>query len=361
MAEPLKEMFNLKFYRRLAEEFSRVDKGFSVEQFVKDVTVDLERLSLNERMRRCSVVLRKHLPENYEQAIKIMVDVIPQLDRGYTTLLFPDFVGQYGTLHFEASMEALKYFTKFGSSEFAIRVFLKKDFEKTLGVMYSWAEDKDLHVRRLASEGSRPRLPWSFKLDEIIRNPKHTIPILERLKSDPELYVRKSVANHLNDVSKEHPDTVLELLNQWKGQSRNTDWVIKHGARTLLKKGNQSILDIFGVSQSEHLILKDFTLKQEHVNMGKELSFSFIIENQNPNPVNARVEFGMYFRKKDASLSKKVFKIGEKLFSGQESRSWLKTYSFKPITTRVYHSGIHEISIIVNGKESERRQFTLLP
>src|SRR6478609_2702221 len=136
-------MFNLKFYRRLTGEFGRVDKCFPIEEFVKDVTEDLERLSLNERMRRCSVVLRKHLPDNYEQAIKRMVDVIPQLDRGYTTLLFPDFVGQYGTLHFEVSMEALKYFTKFGSSEFAIRVFLKKDFAKTLNVMYGWAEDHD--------------------------------------------------------------------------------------------------------------------------------------------------------------------------------------------------------------------------
>ncbi len=361
MAEPLKEMFNLKFYKRLAEEFGSVYGGFPVEQFVREVTEDLEPLSLNERMRRCSIILKKHLPENFEQSIKIMSDVIPRLDRGYTTLLFPDFVGLYGTSHFEVSMEALKYFTTFGSSEFAIRVFLKKDFEKTLSVMHNWAEDKDPHVRRLASEGSRPRLPWSFKLDEIIKNPKHTIPILERLKSDPELYVRKSVANHLNDVSKEHPDTVLELLNQWKGQSRNTDWVIKHGARTLLKKGDQRVLDVFGVSQSKHLIIKDFVLVNEHVNMGKELSFTFTIENQDHKPINARIEFGMYFRKKDGSLSQKVFKISEKLFSGQESHGWLKTYSFRPITTRVYHPGIHEISIIINGKESERKQFTLRP
>ncbi len=169
--DALREMFNAEYYRQLALMFNKEYQPFDHDRFIAEVTYGLEDRALNERLRHTSVVLKKFLPSGYGKAIEVMYRVVPRLKTGYTALVFPDFVGLYGTAHFDLSMEALKYFTGFGSSEFAIRVFLKQDLHRTLKVMHEWAGDRNHHVRRLASEGSRPRLPWSFKLDEVI----HTI------------------------------------------------------------------------------------------------------------------------------------------------------------------------------------------
>src|ERR1035437_3436434 len=154
MAEALKEMFNKKFYEQFALEFNKVDKNFHPDKFVKDVLKNTEQLSLNERMRNTSVVLKKHLPADYKKSITLLFKAIPNLKNNYTSLVFPDFVGLFGQDDFDLSMEALKYFTQFGSSEFAVREFLKRDFNKTIKVMNKWADDKNYHVRRLASERS---------------------------------------------------------------------------------------------------------------------------------------------------------------------------------------------------------------
>src|SRR6185436_17872625 len=153
--EPLKEMFNKAFYEKLAKEFQKADANFNSKLFTEQVTKNLSALELNQRMRNTSVVLKTHLPADFKKAVEVMKKVIPNLNRGYTQLVFPDFVGLYGKEHVDVSLDALKYFTSFGSSEFAIREFLRMDFDRTIKVMQTWAKDKDHHVRRLASEGSR--------------------------------------------------------------------------------------------------------------------------------------------------------------------------------------------------------------
>lgn len=361
MAEPLKEMFNAAYFGRLATELTKIHPSFRKEEFLKEVHQGHEGRSLNERMRHASLTLQKYLPQAYPLALEIMKELIPHMDRGYTSLLFPDFVGVFGLSHFDDSLDALKYFTQFGSSEFAIREFLRKDFEKTLEVMHTWAEDENVHVRRLSSEGSRPRLPWSFKLDRVIQNPKLTLPILEKLKADKELYVRKSVANHLNDISKEAPELSLQILQNWKGYSKETDWILKHGARTLLKRGDAQVLEIFGVGGSSQLVIRDFDLGKDSVHIGAALPFSFTLYNEGTINLNARIEFAVYYRKKSGELSKKVFKISERTLEPLQEIHLEKSVSFKLITTRVFHLGIHSLSIIVNGKESSQKEFVLLP
>ena len=182
MADALKDMFNKKFYERLAIEFNKADKNCHSEKFVKDVIKDLDSMSLNQRLRNTSVVLKKYLPADYKKSVEILKEVAPGFAKHYTAFLFPDFVGQYGHDNVNLSLDTLKYLTQFGTSEFAIREFLKRDFNKTIKVMEKWAEDKNYHVRRLASEGCRPRLPWSFNLQEVVKNPELTRPILEKLK-----------------------------------------------------------------------------------------------------------------------------------------------------------------------------------
>ncbi len=357
--EPLKEMFNKRYYETLAKEFSKADKNFNSEKFVSDVTKNLSSLELNQRLRNTSVVLKNHLPSDFKRSVELMKKVAPNLNNGYTQLVFPDFVSVYGTEHLDLSLDALKYFTKFGSSEFAIRVFLKNDFEKTIKVMHQWAKDKDVHVRRLASEGSRPRLPWSFKLDRVIENPKLTLPILEILKADEELYVRKSVANHLNDISKEHPKLLLDVVKNWIGNSKHTDWILKHASRTLLKQGDVNVLKHFGIKHNDAIETKDLKITNTKIKVGDHIEFGFTLKNKGTKKVKVRLEYAVYFRIANDKLSKKVFKISERELQKQEILSLKRKHSFKLISTRKYYPGIQKVSLIVNGKESGLLDFIL--
>jgi 3-methyladenine DNA glycosylase AlkC len=357
--EPLKELFNRAFYDHFAAEFAKASSQFDAERFVVDVTTGFEDLSLNERLRNTSVQLKKHLPQDYEKAMEVLYAVIPKLRGGYTTLVFPDFAGQYGHDHFELSMEALKYFTQFGSSEFAIRVFLKNDFNRTIQHLYRWAEDYNHHVRRLASEGSRPRLPWSFKLPEVIVNPELTRPILETLKTDPELYVRKSVANHLNDHSKDNADYMLQLVGSWDQSHPGTAWIVKHGTRTLIKKGNAASLDVFGFEKDAQVRITNFGLVQKDLLLGDALAFAFTIVPEKKTSQKLVIDYVIHYRKSSGELSPKVFKLKELDLLPGNPVTLSKKQVLKDFTTRKHFAGEHLLEIQVNGKILAREAFTL--
>lgn len=357
--EPLKEMFNKKFYSHFALEFSKADKNFKTEQFIKDVTKNFEPLSLNERMRKTSHILKEHLPQDYKKAIDVMFKVIPNTQRGYTNLVFPDFVGLYGHDAIDTSLEALKHFTTFGSSEFAIREFLKRDFTKTIKVMHTWAKDKNAHVRRLASEGSRPRLPWSFKLDEVIKNPKSTQGILEALKADEELYVRKSVANHLNDHSKDNTDFMLQLLKSWDKSNAHTAWIVKHASRSLIKKGNANSLALFDFEKNPKINIENFKILKSKIKLGNNLEFEFDLISEKNTKQKLVVDYIIHYRKKGKELSAKVFKLKELELKPKEKISVNKKQMMKDFTTRKHFAGEHLLEIQVNGKVYGKQKFNL--
>lgn len=352
-------MFNRKFYERLALEFQKADKNFNPEKFLADVTAGMEELSLNERMRQTSEVLKKYLSSNYKQALSTMFRVIPNMQGGYTNLLFPDYVGLYGQGHFDLSMEALKYFTTFGSSEFAVREFLKRDFKRTISFMEQWATDKDHQVRRLASEGSRPRLPWSFKLDQMISDPSHSAKILETLKEDSELYVRKSVANHLNDISKDNPDYMLKLVGGWSKTHPHTAWIVKHASRTLIKKGHTGSLAVFGYEKDIKVAIKNFKLAPAKLKLGQALQFSFDIVSQKATLQKLVVDYVIHYKKKSGNLSPKVFKLTELKLRPKESITVSKKQVIKDFTTRKHEVGTHVVEIQVNGKILASKEFYL--
>lgn len=358
--EPLKEMFNTAYYETLAREFAKVCRSFDPDKFIKEVTAGIAPLSLNQRMRRTSEVLKRSLPADYRKTIGIMEQVIPHTPRGYTNLLFPDFVGLYGHEDRDTSLQALKFFTTFGSSEFAIREFLKRDFDGTIRVMHNWAKDKNHHVRRLASEGSRPRLPWSFKLDEVIKNPALTRGILEALKEDEELYVRESVANHLNDISKEHPEYMLELVNNWNKTHPHTSWIIKHGSRSLIKKGHAGSLSVFEFEKHPKVSLENFRLSTTKLRLGERLTFEFDLLSGKNSDQKLVVDYSIYYRKKSGELSPKVFKLKELTLKAKQRQHIVKSQVFKDFTTRRHFRGKHELEIQVNGKALEKKSFTLL-
>ena len=295
--EPLKELFNKSYFLHLADEIKKAFKSFDSINFVKEVTQNLNSLSLNERMRNTSIVLKNYLPQDYKKAISILYKVIPNTQRGYTNLVFPDFVGLYGHDHFDISLEALKYFTQFGSSEFAIREFLKRDFDKTIKVMNQWAKDKNHHVRRLASEGSRPRLPWSFKLEEVITNTKSTQSILEILKADKEPYVKKSVANHLNDLSKDNTEFMLSIIKSWDTTNLDTAWVVKHASRTLIKKGNVQSLAVFNFEKNPKVKLENFKIVNPKIKLGNYLAFEFDLISKKTTPQKLVIDYIIHYQK----------------------------------------------------------------
>lgn len=357
--EPLKEMFNKSYYERLAKAVATSYNRFDVHGFVHGVTSDLENRSLNERLRNTSVILKTFLPDDFERSVSILYDTAPRMEKGYTALVFPDYVGLYGQQEFDLSMDALRFFTGFGSSEFAIRTFLKNDFDRTIKEMYRWAEDQNHHVRRLASEGSRPRLPWSFKLPQVIENPEVTRPILEKLNKDNELYVRKSVANHLNDFSKDNPDFMLKLVGKWDKSHPHTAWIVKHGTRTLIKKGNAASLEVFGFEKEPQLRLEDFSLNAPAIQLGEELVLSFDLVSEKASPQKLVVDYIVHYRKSTGDLSPKVFKLKEVLLQPSEKVRLTKKQRIQDFSTRKHYPGEHVIRIQVNGKVMGEVTFNL--
>ncbi len=360
MAEPLKEMFNARFYQNLSKEFKKAYPSFNEKKFITDITSELEVLSLNERLRKTSIVLKQYLPNDFVRAVDIMCKVAEDSPKGYVSLVFPDYVGLFGHEHFDRSMDALKFFTSFGSSEFAIREFLKRDFNKTIKVMERWANDKDHHVRRLASEGSRPRLPWSFKLDKVIQDPSATKRILDALRSDKELYVKKSVANHLNDISKDNPDYMLSFVRSWNHSDDNTKWIVKHASRTLIKKGDKKALQLFSFEKNVSIRIENFILNKKKIKLGKSLQFDLDLLSTKKTSQKLVIDYVVHYSKKGNERSEKVFKLKEIDLKPNSKVHICKKQVFKDFSTRKHYSGKHTIELMINGKSYGKQDFELV-
>ena len=357
--EPLKEMFNATYYRQLAAAFDKVYKGFRSKAFLKEVTDNLESRELNERLRNTSVILKNYLPDDFEKATGILKEVAPLMKAGYTALVFPDYIAQYCRKNFKTSIEALKYFTVFGSSEFAIREFLRLDLMSTLKIMEKWAHDVNHHVRRLASEGSRPRLPWSFRLDEIVRNPSLTKNILSTLRSDDHLYVRKSVANHLNDISKDHPDYMLQLVGKWDLENPHTRWIVKHACRTLIKKGHRATLQLFSVRHDVKASVTGVKLSSASISLGEVLEFSCQVTNKESSAQRFVIDYAITYARPGKTSSRKVFKLKELTFAPGASAVVSRRQLFRDFSTRTHYPGKHQLEILLNGTSAGSKTFTL--
>ncbi len=303
-----------------------------------------------------AMTLHRFLPQNYRQTLAILLPVSERFS-GFEYMFFPDFAEIYGLDDFMASMSALETFIAYSSSEFAVRAFILRYPDKTMQQMRLWARSDCLHVRRLASEGCRPRLPWAKSLAAFKKNPEPVLDILEKLKADKSAYVRRSVANNLNDISKDNPQTLITVAERWLGVDRHTDWIVKHACRTLLKQGNPRILALFGLAAPEHIGVQDFTTDPV-VPMGKSLMFSFRLFARKGNPGRLRIEYGIDFLRSNGRHNRKIFKLAEKDYP-DIAKAFTKTHSFQPITTRVYYPGRHYLAIIINGVEMQKKAFLL--
>ena len=362
-----KDIYTPKFIDGFGKIAKHVYPSFDNKAFTKSVFgKDWGSMELKQRARHISNVLYKLLPESFPDAADLLVAIVKKLqeedikDYMIAYIFIPDYIEVYGIGHFKESVKAMEYITTFISCEFAVRPFILKYGDRMIKHMVAWGNHKDHRVRRLASEGCRPRLPWAVALPALKKDPAPILPMLEKLKDDKHEWVRRSVANNFNDISKDNPEIVLALFKKWHGKTKETDWVIKHGSRTLLKQGHTELLGLFGFVQDNSVSLLDFSIDTPKVKWDGDLVFRFTVKNISKQTQKIRLEYAMYYLKANGTHSKKVFKISEREYTPGETCAIVRKQSFRPIRTRVYHPGLHKVAIIINGIEKDVLEFRLV-
>ncbi|MBR9922295.1 MAG: DNA alkylation repair protein [Bacteroidetes bacterium] len=364
-AYSLKALYSEAFFEEFsgvaAEVISAFDKRSFLQQIFDPAWPERE---LKDRMSHVAKVLSTFLPPDFSAQAKLIENLTDALraakieGKALEYMFLPAILEMNGPDHPEEALRAMESITDFTSCEFAIRPFFIKYPDLLYRQVLAWSKHSNHHVRRLASEGCRPRLPWAMALPALKKNPDPIIPVLENLKADSELFVRRSVANNLNDISKDHPRRARSLAQKWKGQSEEVNWVVKHGCRTLLKKGDPDTLLLFGFARPDQIELLSFELAASGVKIGETLPFSFSLINKGKTNLLLRLEYAVYFLRSNGSHSRKVFFISEKEIP-PGINAFSKKQSFKPITTRKYYKGQQALSIIVNGIELDKKTFLL--
>ena len=379
MAEPFKNMYNERFFDRFTKDLKLVIDDFDARKFVSQIMDnEWENREYKQRITHITTILKKFLPIDYKDAITKILELLDYVkhtlpdfseidDKKFGLLILEygavldNYVEQYGLDDYETSVKAIEKITQFTSCEFAVHPFILKYPNEMMKQMLAWSKHEHWGVRRLASEGCRPRLPWAMALPNLKENPAPIIPILENLKNDPSRFVRLSVANNLNDIAKDNPETVINLVKRWKGESKEVDWIIKHGCRTLLKQGNPEVMELFGFGCMINAIsIENFQISIAKVKVGNSLEFSFNLLNNNNEKAKIRLEYGVYYQKANGTLAKKVHKISEKEYIGNSTTQITRKHSFRVVTTRKFHLGLHQVAVIINGNEFEKHNFELI-
>jgi 3-methyladenine DNA glycosylase AlkC len=364
----VRDVFNEEVVSQLAARLASAWPGFDAEGFTHTINSQLRPLRFSERATLIRDRIWEYLPKDYPRALEIILKALPPESPnheitgfdGFIIMPMNDVVAKYGLDHYDLSMQALYQMTKRFTAEGAIRAFLLKYPEKTLAILSEWAEDENCHVRRLVSEGTRPRLPWAMRLKPFIENPRPVLKLLEKLKTDPELMVRRSVANNLNDIAKDNPDQVLKTLHRWsKIHDDATQWLIRHAARTLVKQGNKEALAILGYDFNTKISVSKIVLEKPVVKMNGDLHFSFEITSKSKEAQNLVIDYVIYHVKANGSLAPKVFKLTYKTLEKGKVIEISKIHPFRPISTRKYYAGRHVLEIQVNGTAYQKVSFEL--
>ncbi|MCL2839613.1 MAG: DNA alkylation repair protein [Defluviitaleaceae bacterium] len=362
MSDLLKDLITREYLQEIAVDIQSAYPPFQVEAFLNATfSSPWDALELKGRMKHIAMTLGKFLPQDYPEAISIIDKTIVNQGNWRDSLcwFFLDFIEIFGQdeEYWDVSISAMARYTRYASAEFAVRPFIINHQERMMAQMYEWSKNECEHIRRLSSEGCRPALPWGQALNAFKKDPAPVLPILAQLKTDPAIYVRKSVANNLNDISKTHPDLVAKIAKDWYGENEHTNWIVKHGCRTLLKKGNAEVLSLFGFDNAESIDFDGFSLQPSAVNIGEEITFSFTIHLKSPTKV--RLEYAIDFVKANGKRNRKIFQISEIAMKENEKKTYTKKHSLADLSTRKHYGGMHSLSIIINGAERGTLDFEL--
>jgi 3-methyladenine DNA glycosylase AlkC len=370
MAEPLKNHFGSEIPRTIAEMIVAVYPAFPKAQFLRTSLKDYEPLALMSRGRHIAQALRRHLPSDYDQAIEILLASLGPLvpkqesDGGMAPFLYMPhtmFVQEYGLDHFEHSMRAQYELTQRFTAEFSIRPFLERYREATLARLTLWVSDPSPDVRRLVSEGTRPRLPWAPRLRAFQADPQPVLALLDLLKDDPDLYVRRSVANNLNNIGKDHPALLAQTAKKWmRNASEERRWLIRHALRSAVKRGEPGALHVLGAGHEAQVVVRQRSITPSRVKLGQSVTVAFELKNAQSKPQRVMVDFRIHFVKANGSATPKVFKL-KMIELAPRARVFLKkTVSLKPMTTRTHYPGQHRLDILLNGRAKPLGTFELL-
>jgi 3-methyladenine DNA glycosylase AlkC len=365
MSNLLKDLYNQNFYNLVADTLSEHLVGFDKPSFLSEIYIEsFPELELKQRTTHTADVFAKFMPADFRKAPPILLAIIEAFESLNITsdnlpfLFLPEYVERYGIDHFRQATAIIEKLTPFITCEFAVRPFLIRYQSEMTEQMYLWTQHSHRRVRRLASEGARPRLPWGVALNCFKEDPSPLLLIYEKLMDDECEWVRKSVANSLNDVAKDNPEVVISFASRYLGMTKQRDQMIKHACRTLLKRADPTALSLFGYNSS-YFKLNKFELLRDKVQIGRELEFCFDLTNVSEQNALIRLEYAIGFLKANGKQSKKVFKISERLIEANGKLSIIRKQSFKAVSTRRLYPGTHTVSLILNGKEFATLPFEL--
>jgi 3-methyladenine DNA glycosylase AlkC len=367
MPSDLKSFFSPALVRRLAADVARVHPGFPTQAFTRDARAGLASLELLDRGRHLSRVLRAHLPASYPDAIDVLLRSLgPEhateelLGVGMAPFYYLPhtlFVAEYGLAHFDLSMRAQYELTKRFSAESSIRPFIAQDPERVFRFLKKWARDRNAHVRRLVSEGTRLRLPWAPRVAWLDEHPERVIELLERLKDDPATLVRRSVANSLNDLGKLRPDLLARVAAKWRrGAPPERMALLEHALRSAVKRGEAYALRHLGFGKKAAVRLEGVRFDPTRVAIGGRVTLRFTLRSLASRPQNLLVDAAVHFVKARGTAPK-VFKVARVALSPRGSAELTTSFSLAVHTTRKPRPGVHAVDVIVNGEARRAGSF----
>jgi len=367
MAEPLKYMYSPAFFETLGPTLKEAIPGFDCKEFTYAVfDKSWPDLELKQRVSHISKCLGYFLPGDFTSAAETLITLSNQMiskgihTQSFAPIFIPEYIQANGLDYPDESLNALTEITRLVSAEFAIRPFLNRYPKKTMDYMLQLSTHSHASVRRFSSEGCRPRLPWGAGVPWLKKNPAMILAVLENLKTDASEYVRKSVANNLNDISKDHPELVLNLAQNWRQERHaSTDWIIRRACRTLLKRGDTDALSLHGFDPKHRSEVRNFRVDRKMVKVGSALEFHFDFVNKQKEPSSFRIEYAIDYKTSTGKTSRKIFKLKEGGFEPGILHPITKKQSFKDLTTRRHYKGSHQISILSNGKSLATTEFTV--
>ncbi|MEE9415200.1 MAG: DNA alkylation repair protein [Acidimicrobiales bacterium] len=375
MVEPFKNFFGVEPIRSLAEHLARIDPGFPMNEFVAYAIEGLDDLELKERSTQITDGLVEFLSSDFREAAQVLLDSlhpetgfgIAEMEAttnglgvaGWLVMPLADYVTRVGLDDVEFSLEVLRQMTMRSSSEFAVREFFVSHPEPALAAFHRWSGDENEHVRRLVSEGTRPRLPWGMRLHQFVEDPSPVVELLEKLKDDPSEYVRRSVANNLNDIAKDHPDLVTSLAKAWMVEaSEDRTRLVRHALRSLVKAGNPEALAVLGYGQPK-IELSEFSVTTPQIVFGSPLEFEVQLDSTSSKEQKLLIDYVVHHVKANGRTSPKVFKWKNITVAGGETLTASRKHPIRAITTRRYYPGTHRVELQINGQTYGGADFEL--
>lgn len=363
MSQPFKDYFSRSAAREIAQRIHAVHPDFKSRTFVSRASKGLEELEMMGRVGLFADTLHDTLPESVPEALRVLVASLPEpfpfeavpreegaLSSGFVLWPYGEYVRRYATQHFDEAMDAMEALTQRFTSEFAVRPFVSADAARVIARFLGLVDHPSEHVRRWCSEGLRPRLPWGEKLADLCADPAPILPVLEALKDDPSLYVRRSVANTLGDISKDHPDLAVRVAKRWKrGASPERQWVVRHSLRTLVKAGHPGALEVYGFAAPRHLDV-ELEVSPKKISAGGSVELKLQLKNRSKKAVALLVDFRIHYMNKSKDPSPKVFKWKELELAAGESIELKKKRVIKAASIRPIFSGHHAVDVQINGK-----------